>query len=101
MSPTDDPASGQRRTVIGPFSGAQPGTSRARPIPVPWIDCVGCGWRHYPSTAGGAWHIATVCVSCGKPLPVLTPDADEQPEVPHGDEATGDDGEARPRAGSS
>jgi hypothetical protein len=101
MSSADDSASGQRRTVIGPFSGAQPGTSRTRPIPVPWIDCVECGWRHYPSATGGAWHIATVCVSCRKPLPdVTTPDTDEKPEVTHGDEATDDDGEARTRAGS-
>jgi hypothetical protein len=100
MSSADDPVSGQRRTVIGPFSGAQPGTSRARTIPVPWIDCVECGWRHYPSATGGAWHIATVCVSCGKPLPDVTLDTDEKPEVPHGDETTDDDGEARTGAGS-
>ncbi len=59
---------GDRPTRLGPFSLAQPGTSRSRVVPVPWIDCSVCSWRHYPSTAGGRWHIATTCVSCGAPL---------------------------------
>jgi hypothetical protein len=97
LSPTKKPFGvGQRRTVIGPYSGAQPGTSRTRPIPVPWIDCVRCGWRHYPSTTGGVWHIATACVSCGASLPgVADLITDETPEVPNGVETTDDDGEDR------
>jgi hypothetical protein len=40
-----------------------------RTIPSPWADCEACGRRHYPSTIGGRWHIATTCVSCGAELP--------------------------------
>ena len=85
----------QRPTAIGPFSAAQPGTSRMRSIPAPWIDCAECGWRHYPSTSGGAWHIATACVSCGGPLPGVAASTDQRPEVANGIEAADDDGEAR------
>jgi hypothetical protein len=96
MSPGDEPsAPGQRPTEIGPFSGAQPGTSRTRPIPAPWIDCESCGWRHYPSTSGGAWHIVTACVSCGGPLPGAADHTDERPEVANGVETTDDDGKDR------
>lgn len=56
----------QRPTEIGAFT---PG-SRTRVIPVPWIDCERCAWRHYPSTNGGRWHIATACASCGAALSV-------------------------------
>ena len=97
MSPTEKPFTpGQRRTAIGPFSGAQHGARRARPIPVPWIDCANCGWRHYPSTAGGVWHIATACVSCGDALPGIADHiTDETAEVSNGVEATDDDGKDR------
>lgn len=69
MTPLD-PArgSGQRPTPIGPFNAVQPGTTRSRPIPAPWIDCPVCAWRHYPNTSGGRWQIATACASCGAPL---------------------------------
>jgi hypothetical protein len=97
MSSSEPPfAPGERPTEIGPFSGAQVGAGRPRPIPVPWIDCVECGWRHYPSTTGGAWHIATSCVSCGEPLPNVTDHPDPTPEVPDGIETADDTGEARP-----
>ena len=86
---------GQRPTEIGPFSGAQPGTSRMRPIPAPWIDCAECGWRHYPNTTGGAWHIVTACVSCGEPLQGVVDHTDEKQEAPGGVEPADDDGEAR------
>ena len=88
-------ASGQRPTEIGPFSGAQAGTSRTRPIPAPWNDCAQCGWRHYPSTNGGAWHIVTACVSCGAPLQAEVDHTDERQEAPSGIEPADDHGEAR------
>ena len=82
MSGAETPFSrDQRPTVIGPFSGAQPGTSRTRQIPAPWIDCAACGWRHYPSTTSGAWHIVTACVSCGLPLPSVVDRTDQESEV--------------------
>lgn len=68
MTPVDPTFPGQRLTRIGPYSAAQPGTSRSRVIPAPWIDCPQCGWRHYPSTSAGRWLIATACVSCRAPL---------------------------------
>ena len=86
---------GQRPTEIGPFSGAQAGTSRTRQIPAPWIDCAECGWRHYPSTSGGAWHIVTACGSCGEPLPGVVDHTDEKQEEPGGVEPADDDGQAR------
>jgi hypothetical protein len=61
-------ADGPRRTPIGAFNVARPGTASRREIPVPWIDCTVCSWRHYPSTDLGLWHIATTCVSCGADL---------------------------------
>jgi hypothetical protein len=66
-----------------------------RPIPAPWIDCVACGWRHYPTTTGGAWHIVTACVSCGEPLQDVVAHTEEEQEAPRGVESTDDDGEAR------
>ena len=57
-----------RPTRVGAYSVTQPGTTRKRVIPPPWIDCDNCHWRHYPSTSGGRWHIATRCVSCGRPI---------------------------------
>lgn len=80
---TDAPTDGDadRLTRIGQFSLAQPGTSRARAVPVPWIDCPTCAWRHYPSTSGGRWHIATRCVSCGM---VLEGDDQTLPDTPSG-----------------
>ena len=69
MSPTQRPfAPDERPTTIGPYSTAQPGTSRKRTVPAPWIDCERCAWRHYPSVSGGSWHLVTACVSCGAPL---------------------------------
>jgi len=66
----ETPAEGQRPTPLGPFSATVPGSNRSRKVPAPWIDCPKCAWRHYPSTSGGRWHIATRCVSCGTPLEV-------------------------------
>jgi hypothetical protein len=60
--------SGVRRTAIGAFNVSQPGRTGARTIPVPWIDCNACSWRHYPGTTRGLWHIATTCVACGAEL---------------------------------
>lgn len=69
--PTAPPQTGgQRPTEIGAFSVAPTPGSRTRVIPVPWIDCEQCAWRHYPSTNGGRWHIATACASCGAALSV-------------------------------
>lgn len=60
-----------RPTSIGPFGGsATGGTNRTRVVPVPWIDCEDCAWRHYPSIIKGRWHIATTCVNCGAALAV-------------------------------
>jgi hypothetical protein len=67
-TPPDD--EGLRPTTLGEYSLAQQGTSRARAVPVPWVDCLACAWRHYPITSAGRWHIATACASCGKPLAV-------------------------------
>lgn len=81
MSSVERPfAPGQRPTEIGPFRAAQAGTTRTRTIPVPWIDCARCGWRHYPSATGGTWHIATACVSCGQSLPGIVAHTDEKAE---------------------
>jgi hypothetical protein len=66
MTPSGpSPESVDRPTRLGTYSVTQPGTTAKRVIPVPWIDCATCKWRHYPSTSGGRWHIATRCVSCG------------------------------------
>ena len=46
-------------------------TSRTRPTPIPWIDCGGCGWRHYPAMTRSGWRMAKVCTSCGATLPEL------------------------------
>lgn len=66
--PAGTPPGGIRPTPIGPFKAALGSTNRTRTIPVPWIDCVACAWRHYPNTANGRWHIATSCANCGAPL---------------------------------
>ena len=73
----DTPAtSGVRPTVIGPFSAPAGATNRTRTIPVPWVDCETCSWRHYPSTTDGRWHIATTCLNCGADLTIpALPDA--------------------------
>ena len=70
---------GMRPTAIGPFSAPHGTTNRTRTIPVPWIDCAICKWRHYPSTSKGRWHIATTCSNCGGELtiPVIV-----EPEPP-------------------
>ena len=47
------------------FNVSQPGTAARRAVPVPWVDCTACSWRHYPSTDVGLWYIATTCVACG------------------------------------
>jgi hypothetical protein len=70
------PASGPRLTPIGRFNVTEPGTVRKRAVPVPWVDCAACAWRHYPSTDLGLWYIATTCVSCGAEL-----EAPERPEA--------------------
>lgn len=67
-APTRPPTGDQRPTEIGPYSGTASPGNRARIIPVPWIDCSQCAWRHYPSTNLGRWHIATTCASCGAAL---------------------------------
>jgi hypothetical protein len=59
----------ERLTTIGAVNVKIDGTSKRRAIPTPWIDCEDCGRRHYPSTIGGRWHIATTCLSCGIALP--------------------------------
>ena len=59
-----------RPTPIGPFNVTTREGGRIRQVPAPWVDCHACSWRHYPSTSGGAWHIATVCAACGAPLAV-------------------------------
>lgn len=65
----DDGTSGDPRpTRIGPFNAVDSGTKRRRDVPVPWLDCPACGWRHYPATAGGRWHIATTCEGCAADL---------------------------------
>ncbi len=65
----DDATSGDPRpTTIGPFNTTEPGRDRKRSVPVPWIDCPACGWRHYPAADGGRWHIATKCEGCNADL---------------------------------
>jgi hypothetical protein len=59
-----------RLTAIGPFSAPAGATNRTRTIPVPWIDCETCSWRHFPSTSNGRWHIATTCANCGGELTI-------------------------------
>lgn len=80
MTGDDDP-DGIRPTAIGPFYGRQGPGNRPRTTPVPWIDCASCAWRHYPSTAGGRWHIATHCANCGNPL-VIPEKTDPPPANP-------------------
>ena len=66
-----DATSGDPRpTPIGPFNVVAPGTDRIRRVPVPWIDCPACGWRHYPTADAGRWHIATRCEGCGAEIGV-------------------------------
>jgi hypothetical protein len=62
-------ASSERPTKIGPFN-AKDATGAQRIVPAPWVDCQQCNRRHYPSTIGGRWHIATSCLSCGAALAV-------------------------------
>jgi hypothetical protein len=79
--PDDDlAAGGMRPTAVGPFSAPQGSTNRTRVIPVPWVDCATCGWRHYPSTSGGRWHIATACANCGGELSIPEIEAPPAPE---------------------
>jgi hypothetical protein len=59
---------GIRPTTIGPFNARDGTSNRPRPVPVPWIDCANCTWRHYPSISAGRWHIATQCANCGAQL---------------------------------
>src|SRR4029453_7058909 len=84
---------GERPTEIGPFSAAQAGAGRPRPIPVPWIDCVECGWPHSPRRPSGAGHMARPCVWCAEPLPNVTDHRDPTPEVTDGIETADDTGE--------
>jgi hypothetical protein len=65
---SQDSADARRRTTIGAFNVSQPGTAARRAVPVPWVDCAACSWRHYPSTDLGLWYIATTCVACGADL---------------------------------
>jgi hypothetical protein len=67
---TGEDEEGIRPTAIGAFNAREGSSHRARIIPVPWIDCTACAWRHYPSTTGGRWHIATHCANCGAPLEI-------------------------------
>ena len=55
-------------TPIGPFNSIDSVTNAKRRVPAPWIDCPACGWRHYPATDAGRWHIATSCAGCGASL---------------------------------
>jgi hypothetical protein len=55
-------------TPIGPFNSIDSVTNMKRRVPAPWIDCPACGWRHYPATDAGRWHIATSCRGCGASL---------------------------------
>jgi hypothetical protein len=63
------PARNERLTNVGPGNVKVDGTNAKRTIPTPWVDCEACARRHYPSTLGGRWHVATMCLSCGSPLP--------------------------------
>jgi hypothetical protein len=72
-----DDQDGIRPTTIGPFNARQGSSNRPRIIPAPWIDCATCGWRHYPSTTSGRWHIATHCAHCGAGL--VLPELPGQP----------------------
>ena len=63
------PVSKERLTRLGAVNVKVEGTNTRRTIPTPWIDCEACARRHYPSTIGGRWHIATACLSCGAALP--------------------------------
>jgi hypothetical protein len=65
----DGRGSGDRRpTPIGPYNAVDAVTNAKRSVPAPWVDCPACGWRHYPATDGGRWHIATKCEGCGLAL---------------------------------
>jgi hypothetical protein len=61
-------------TPIGQFNSIDSVTKTKRRIPAPWIDCPACGWRHYPATDGGRWHIATSCGGCGASLGESAPE---------------------------
>jgi hypothetical protein len=63
------PVSNERLTEVGAINVKVAGTNTKRTVPAPWIDCDDCARRHYPSTLGGRWHIATTCLSCGAALP--------------------------------
>ncbi len=89
MSPGDPkPTPGVRPTEIGAFSAPAGETNRTRTIPVPWIDCDACAWRHFPSTTKGRWHIATTCSNCGAGLTFPAGVADPAPAVPAEDEGS-------------
>lgn len=77
--PGEDEAGAIRPTAIGPFSAPPGTTNRTRTIPVPWVDCSTCSWRHYPSTSGGRWHIATTCANCGAALTIPDVEPDTRP----------------------
>lgn len=71
MKQSDRPVKGDvRPTSVGPFNAPVGATNRTRTIPVPWVDCDACTWRHFPSTSNGRWHIATTCMNCGAELTI-------------------------------
>jgi hypothetical protein len=63
------PTRTERLTQVGAVNVRLEGTYVRRAVPAPWVDCDACDRRHYPSTIGGRWHIATTCLSCGAALP--------------------------------
>ena len=45
--------------------------SMRRVVPAPWVDCRGCGWRHYPDTSRRQGpQIPSACSNCGETLAV-------------------------------
>jgi len=73
---------GVRPTAIGSFNAPEGETNRTRTIPVPWIDCEACAWRHFPSTTKGRWHIATTCTNCGAELTLPAAVSGPAPSAP-------------------
>lgn len=58
------------RAGAGEVGGAVGEAARAGVGAPAWVDCGGCGWRHYPFAPNGVewWHFPDRCVSCGAEL---------------------------------
>ena len=60
-----------------------------RVVPAPWVDCPGCGWRHYPDTSRRQGpQLPIACSNCGETLALTAGTTGE----PGGEHAVGGGG---------